>query len=80
MGQQPDIAKIEQLASRGDRIAQYNLGVWIINHGPSTEIPQEAQRWLLESAKQGFAPAQVAMGSIFLKLVGQDYNPARTER
>ena len=79
MDRPPDIEKIKQLAAQGESIAQYNLGVWIINNGPRREIPQEAQHWLLESAKQGFAPAQVTMGSIFLKLQGQEYSPARAE-
>ena len=77
MNQAPDIAKMEQLAAQGNRIAQYNLGVWLLNQSAGGQITEEAQRWLLGSAKQGFAPAQVALGSIFLKLRGQDYNPGR---
>ncbi|MCZ6559261.1 MAG: tetratricopeptide repeat protein [Gammaproteobacteria bacterium] len=77
MNQPPDIEQIKQLAAQGDSIAQYNLGVWIIKNGPPSEIPQQAQHWLLESARQGFAPAQVTMGSIFLQLLDHEYNPAK---
>ena len=77
MNQAPDIAKMEQLAAQGNRIAQYNLGVSLLNRSVGGQITEEAHRWLLESAKQGFAPAQVALGSIYLKLRGQDYNPGR---
>jgi TPR repeat protein len=77
MAQAPDIKKVQQLAAQGNRVAQYNLGMWMLNRSAGGQVAGEAHRWLLESARQDFAPAQVALGSIYLKLRGQDYNPGR---
>ncbi len=77
MIQAPDIAKMKQLAAQGSRIAQYNLGVWILKSSSGGPIIQEAHLWLLESARQGFAPAQAALGSIYSKRRGPDYDPDR---
>lgn len=53
------------LAKTGDPYAQYNLGLlWENGLGKTPRRPEEAARWYLQSANQGYTPAMVALAKL----------------
>ena len=60
--------KIRALAAEGDFLAQYYLGIMYAYGEGEDPSYEDALAWFEQSAAQGFAAAQLAMGS-FLRLV-----------
>ena len=75
---------LSQLARNGQPEAQNLLGFHLLRlarANPEDEaLPQEAFKWFLESAKQGFVPAQYNLGVSFLEGVGVARSAANAER
>lgn len=65
-------------ANKGDKYAQYNLGVCYLNGTGCTKDDQQAVYWLTKSANQGFVYAQYNLGLCYDKGLGvaQDYKQA----
>ena len=62
MQEAPDLETLERDAANGIAGAQYNLGVWHLQHPPQ-ERDVDAARTAFEAAtEQGFAPALAALG------------------
>jgi TPR repeat protein len=65
-------AEISQLASRaqaGASEAQYKLALLYEGGSPLTKDAAAAQRWMLKSAGQGYAPAERGMGRLYMSLL-----------
>ena len=75
---------LSQLARNGQPEAQNLLGYHLLRlarSNPNDEaLPQEAFKWFLESAKQGFVPAQYNLGVSFLEGTGVARSAANAER
>jgi TPR repeat protein len=62
-----DLAELSSKAWSGDKEAQYWLG---LVYGQGRLVPKDiaaSRGWLLKSAEQGYAPAQVAIGNTYLR-------------
>lgn len=71
--------KIRALAAEGDFLAQYYLGIMYAYGEGVDPSYREALAWFKQSAAQGFAAAQLAMGS-FLRLVDGGKNGSWREK
>ena len=77
--QQTNISEIIQKAKDGDAQAQFLLYQCYLDGKGVPQNTNEAVNWCFKSAKQGYPPAQNAMGIIFEKGIGgveQNYNNA----
>ena len=76
MPRHPDLEKLKQDADRGIPAACYNLGVWYLRDQEHRDY--EAARLAFEgAAESGFAPAQSALGYMYLRGQGVDYDAAK---
>src|SRR5437899_3074987 len=57
----------ERFARNGDPISQYNLSMAYANGDGVIRDSEAAEYWLLESARNGFAPAQYNIGCHWLR-------------
>ena len=71
------VREMEQLASDGDPIAQFNLSVAYSKGEGVTRNAETAARWLLEAAGNGFAPAQYNVGCYWRDKPDPDIESAR---
>ena len=71
--------KIRARAAEGDFLAQYYLGIMYAYGEGVDPSYEEALIWFGKSAAQGFAAAQLAMGS-FLRLVSEEKNESWREK
>lgn len=71
--------KIRALAAEGDFLAQYYLGIMYAYGEGVDPSYEESLAWFEQSAAQGFAAAQLAMGS-FLRLVDGGKNGSWREK
>lgn len=71
--------KIRALATAGDFLAQYYLGIMYAYGEGVDPSYEESLAWFEQSAAQGFAAAQLAMGS-FLRLVDGGKNDTWREK
>lgn len=71
--------KIRALAVEGDFLAQYYLGIMYAYGEGEDPSYEDALAWFEQSAAQGFAAAQLAMGS-FLRLVDGEKNGSWREK
>lgn len=62
---------VQEKAERGDALAQYQLAV---EHNNREEM-EEANKWYRKSAEQGFAPAQVTLGFMYVHGKGVAKDP-----
>src|SRR5580704_5734650 len=53
---------LQLLAERGDKSAQFSLGLMYAKGEGVTQDYREAMKWHLLSAQQGYAPAQTSIG------------------
>ena len=63
-------AHTQQLAQKGDREAQYNLGLMYEQGYGIAPDQQQAAAWFEKAAAQGSAPAQAALGNLYLAGAG----------
>lgn len=71
--------KIRARAAEGDFLAQYYLGIMYAYGEGVDPSYEEALIWFRKSAAQGFAAAQLAMGS-FLRMVSKEKNDSWREK
>ena len=57
---------LHPLAKKGDRVAQYHLGILIRNGQGTKQNPRLAAKWLEYSSKRGYDKAQYALGVMYL--------------
>lgn len=65
-----DYDRMKQRAESGNKWEQYGLAKLLLDRKSELYNPQEAVRWLIESAQQGYTVAQYMLGKLFLK--GED--------
>ena len=65
-----------QLAEKGNKKAQMQIGLMYIFANGTATNHQEGYFWLKESALQGFEPAQRNLGSLYMQGIGKDPDPA----
>lgn len=58
---------LQQGASEGDKIAQYNLSISYSNGEGTAKDEKKALQWLEKSAQQGYEPAQYDLGLYYLQ-------------
>jgi len=63
--QSTDLKKLEQQASQGNAIAQYNLGVMYYNGEGVPQDYAQAMKWLRLAADQGLVEAQYNLGVMY---------------
>jgi TPR repeat protein len=62
----PDVAETKRLADAGDTAAQSTLGAWYRWGAYGFQVNQKlAAEWYLRAAKQGYSPAEVAIGEMY---------------
>ncbi len=72
MQEAPDIEALQRDAGNGNRVAEYNLGVWHLTGGGDAADPDRARDLFESSAAKGFAPAMSALGFLYLRGQGVD--------
>lgn len=68
------------LAEKGDKGAQYNLGVAYMKGAGVQQNYMEAYKWMRKSADQGYASAQYVLGQLFSEGGGVKQDPKEAER
>lgn len=64
------------LANRGNAADQYNLGMQYLFGGLEQQAyPEQAFDWIKKSALQGYAQAQLQLGTMYLEGIGVEQNP-----
>ena len=69
-----DFNEAKARAETGDKVAQFDLA---LTYQWGTSVPTnyaEALKWYLDSAKQGYAPAQFCVGSMYSRSEGVKQN------
>ncbi len=74
MQEAPDLETLERDAANGIAGAQYNLGVWHLQHPPQERDVDAARTAFEAAAEQGFAPALAALGYMYLRAQGVEYD------
>lgn len=62
--------RLKKQAESGNRWSQYGYAKLLLDRESEQYNPQEAVRWLIESARQGYTVTQYMLGKLFLK--GED--------
>lgn len=65
-----DYDRMKQREESGNKWEQYGLSKMFLDRKSELYNPQEAVRWLIKSARQGYTVAQYMLGKLFLK--GED--------
>ena len=77
MSDRPNIESLKRDAANGHPAAQYNLGVWFMSAADEDRDLAAAKEYFEHAARQEFAPAQSALGYLYLRGQGVAVDAAR---